>query len=115
MRTGGCHCGKVRFEAAPDLSGQVISCNCSICSKMGSLLSFVGADNFNLLAGKEVLTDYQFAKHKIHHLFCSVCGIRSFSRGTAPDGREMYAVNVRCLDDVDLDGLKLKHFDGKSL
>jgi hypothetical protein len=114
-RTGGCHCGKVRYEAQPDLTASVISCNCSICSRMGALLSFVPAERFKLLSGEDVLTDYQFAQHKIHHLFCSVCGIRSFARGTAPDGSAVFAVNVRCLDDVDLDALQVKHFDGKSV
>jgi hypothetical protein len=31
---GGCHCGSVRFEFDAEL-GQVMECNCSICSKTG--------------------------------------------------------------------------------
>ena len=42
-------------------------------------------------------------------------GVRSFGRGKGPDGKEMRAVNVRCLDGVSLEGLKLYPFDGKSL
>ncbi|WP_437673518.1 GFA family protein [Sorangium sp. So ce131] len=113
--TGGCHCGKVRYEVKADLSAPVGACNCSICSKTGSLLAFAPADQFTLLSGGDVLTDYQFNKKVIHHNFCSVCGIRSFARGTGPDGREMCAINVRCLDDVDVGALKITQFDGKSL
>ncbi len=66
------------------------------------------------MSGESDLTDYQFNKHLIHHLFCSACGISSFTRGTGPDGSEMVAINVRCLDDVTLDSLSISHFDGKS-
>jgi hypothetical protein len=51
----------------------------------------------------------------VHHLFCSHCGVGSFARGKRPDGAEMIAVNVRCLDDVDPAALSPMPFDGKSL
>lgn len=111
--TGGCHCGKVRFEAKTNLSS-VMQCNCSICSKAGYLLTFVQPDQFTLLSGESDLSDYQFNKKNVHHMFCTGCGIRSFGRGTAPDGQTMYAVNVRCLDDVDIDALTITKVDGKS-
>ena len=60
------------------------------------------------------MTDYQFKKHIIHHLFCSTCGISSFTRGKSPDGKEMVAINVRCLDGVELDALEVMKFDGRS-
>jgi len=112
--TGGCHCGKVRFEVKVDL-GRVVSCNCSICSKTGAMLAFVPSENLTILSGQESLTDYQFNKKVVHHLFCSTCGIRSFGRGVGPGGKEMCAINVRCLDDVDIAGLSVTQFDGKSL
>jgi hypothetical protein len=110
---GGCHCGAVRFEVATDLA-QVISCNCSICTKRGLLPTFVGADSFTLRAGEAALADYQFGRKRIHHLFCRHCGIESFARGTGPDGTPMVAINVRCLDEVDLGALAPTPFDGKN-
>jgi hypothetical protein len=112
--SGGCHCGRVRFEAEADLD-RVITCNCSICTKRGSILAAVTPDKFKLLKGEDSLTDYQFNRHIIHHLFCSVCGTQSFARGTTPDGTAMVAINVRCLDDVDVEKLAPMQFDGKSL
>lgn len=113
--TGGCHCGRVRFEVTADLS-QVLACNCSICTKRGLLLTFVGPESFALRAGDEDdLVDYQFNRHVIHHLFCPVCGVESYARGKKPDGGEMIAVNVRCLDHIELDKLTLTPFDGRSL
>jgi hypothetical protein len=111
--TGGCHCGAVRYEVTLTLDS-VLSCNCSHCTKRGSLLSFTTPDNFKLLAGGDGLVDYQFNTHIIHHLFCRKCGTESFARGTRPDGQEMICINVRCLDDVDIGALKLTPFDGRS-
>ncbi len=111
---GGCQCGKVRYEVRLDLDKGVMACNCSMCGKSGTLLSFVPASDFELRSGEESLKDYQFNKHVIHHLFCANCGIKSFSRGEKA-GQPMVAVNVRCLDDVDVGTLKISHFDGRSV
>lgn len=111
--TGSCHCEKIRFEVEMDLK-EVVSCNCSICSKKGHLLAFTPESTFKLISGDESLSDYQFGRKTIHHHFCSNCGIGAFGAGAMPDGTKMRAINVRCLDGVDLSALKIKHFDGKS-
>jgi hypothetical protein len=111
---GGCHCGRVRFRIETALT-QAIECNCSICGKRGALWAPVKAPQFTLVSGEDVLTDYQFAKKNVHHLFCESCGVGSFSRGMAPNGEEMFMVNARCLDGVDVSELKLRPFDGKNL
>ena len=113
-QAGGCHCGAVRFEAAVDLA-QVLQCNCSICMKRGALWSFVQAPQVEFLKGQDVVKDYQFGPKKLHHLFCPTCGVGSFSRGTGPDGEDTFAINVRCLDDIDVTKLKPMPFDGKNL
>ena len=113
--SGSCHCGAVRYTVELDLSGQVTACNCSMCGRAGTMLAFVPIEKFTLEQGEDSLTDYQFNKERIHHLFCKVCGIKSFARGTGPGGKEMAAVNVRCLAGVDASTLAVKHFDGRSL
>jgi hypothetical protein len=110
---GGCHCGKVRYEMTSDVS-KVVVCNCSICMKSGSLLTFIPATQFKLISGEEDLIDYQFNKHAIHHMVCPKCGIKSFAKATNPDGVPSVAVNVRCLDDIDLKALTVIEFDGRS-
>jgi hypothetical protein len=112
--TGGCHCGKVRYEVEMNVE-KAMSCNCSICLKRGTLLDFVPETNFKLVSSESDLGDYQFNKKVIHHLFCKTCGISSFSKATAPDGRKMVAINVRCIDNVDLSALKIREYDGKSV
>lgn len=111
---GGCHCGKVTYEFEGDIK-DVTHCNCSICTKRGLLLTFVPEDKFRLLSGEEILQDYQFYKKRIHHYFCPSCGVESFAIGTGPDGSTMAAVNVRCVEGVDIDHLNLVSFDGRSM
>jgi hypothetical protein len=111
---GGCHCGAVRYAVEADLD-RSMTCNCSRCAKLGWILTFTPAEDFRLVSGEEAMTDYQFNKRTIHHLFCATCGIESFARGTAPKGAEMVAVNIRCLDGVDPAVLDPKPVDGRSL
>jgi len=112
---GSCHCGKVQFEAELELTG-LATCNCSICGRTGSIMAFVPADRLHKLSGQEHLTDYQFGKKAVHHVFCSICGVRPYGWGTGPDGSEMAVINVRCLDGVDVHQLEIANrYDGKSL
>lgn len=111
---GSCHCGRVRYQAELDLGSPVISCNCSMCGRAGTFLTFVPESQFKLQSGEDVLTDYKFNRHAIHHVFCRICGIKSFARGTARDGSAMVAINARCLEGVDLETLVIKRVDGRS-
>ncbi|MGE5541312.1 MAG: GFA family protein [Bacillota bacterium] len=113
--TGGCHCGKFRYEVDTDLA-RIIECDCSHCFMKGLILNFVAAQDFRLTNGTEnELTDYQFNRKTIHHLFCPVCGVESFARGTNKEGKPMYSINVRCLDDIDLSALTITPFSGKDI
>ena len=80
----------------------------------GSILVFTPAENFELERGGEDLSEYRFNSRTIEHLFCASCGMESFARATMPDGTKMAAVNVRCLEGVDLDAIKPHQFDGRA-
>jgi hypothetical protein len=111
--TGGCHCGQVRFAVTLDL-GAAIACNCTICTKQGFIWAFAPEEQFRLDSGAGALSEYTFNKHVIHHMFCAHCGTESFARGKNPDGGAVVAVNLRCLDNIDLAALKPKAVDGRS-
>ncbi|HEY7163545.1 MAG TPA: GFA family protein [Candidatus Binatia bacterium] len=111
---GSCHCGKIAYEAEGDLNG-AMSCNCSMCSRTGALLWFVPLSQFRLLAGEKDMGTYTFNKRVIQHRFCRTCGIHPFSEGEDPRGNQIAAVNIRCLDGVDLEKIPMQHFDGRSL
>jgi hypothetical protein len=108
---GGCHCGRVRFEVIAPKKLQVSDCNCSICSKSGFLHLIVPRSRFKLLSGAQTLTTYTFNTGTAQHLFCSVCGVKSFYVPRSfPEG---YSVNARCLDEGTIAELTVVPFDGK--
>ena len=112
---GGCHCGKIAFEVEGELT-QVMQCNCSICTKRGYLLWFVPREKMTLKTSEKDLSTYLFNKKQIKHRFCKTCGSAPFGEGLNPKTNTMTAaINVRCLDDVDLSKLKVMPVDGRSL
>ncbi len=111
---GSCHCGKIAFEVEGDYS-EALECNCSHCSRKGFLLWFVPRDKLTLKTPESNLSEYTFNKHKIRHQFCAACGTQPFAFANGPDGKPTAAINIRCLEDVNLEKVKRKPFDGKSL
>lgn len=113
MLKGSCHCGKVTFEVETDLE-QVVECNCSHCSRKGYLLTFVPRGALNVLSGEDDLSTYTFNTHTIRHRFCSTCGCAPFGEGKKPTGEDTAAINVRCLEGIELSELKPIPVDGRN-
>jgi hypothetical protein len=111
--TGSCHCQAIRFEIETTLD-RVTRCNCSVCSKKGILHHRVGPENFRLLTGDASLGTYRFGSGIARHHFCTHCGIHVFTRPRAAP--ELYTVNVRCLDDYDVEAEKpeIVEFNGRN-
>ncbi len=110
---GSCHCGQVKFTVEATID-KVVSCNCSICTKKGALHLKVDPEQFDLVEGKECLSLYQFGTKEAKHYFCKECGINVFSNPRiAPN---MYSVNIRCLNDFDLEveSYEVVKFDGNN-
>ena len=109
--SGGCHCGRVRFEveAAPDIAAD--QCNCSICRMSGYVHMIVAKNDFRLLSGQDVLQTYQFNSGVAQHYFCRNCGIKSYYVPRShPDG---ISINVNCLDQGGIQSLTVTPFDGE--
>ena len=112
MYSGSCHCGRIAFEVEGEFS-EVMECNCSHCSRKGYLLWFVPRSQLRLKSSAENMSTYKFNKHVISHHFCPNCGCAPLGfglRSSAP----MAAVNVRCLEGVELTTLKRVPVDGRS-
>ena len=111
-RSGGCHCGAVRFEAKLPAKVAAQSCNCSICAMTGFVHVIVPEARFRLVKGSEALTTYTFNTGVARHLFCSKCGVKSFYRPRSnPDG---WSINGRCLDGTDGLDIQIEAFDGQN-
>ncbi len=113
MLKGSCHCGKTTFEVEGEFS-QAMECNCSHCSRKGYLLWFVPREQLKLETPLENLSTYHFNKHVIDHHFCPDCGCAPFGLGTSPDGKATAAINIRCLEGIELGAVKRVPVDGRS-
>ncbi len=109
---GGCHCGAVRFEVDAPRDVEIHECNCSVCAMTGFQHLIVPASCFRLICGGDVVTNYAFNTGTARHLFCSICGIKSFYVPRSnPDG---YSVNLRCLERETLGRVTVIPFDGQN-
>jgi len=121
--TGSCHCGRIRFQVEAEID-HVRSCDCSICRKRGALNFRVDRSALTLLSDWEDLTLYQWGSQTAGDYFCPTCGILPFRRPGDPTRAELamgvepfdgWAINVRCLDGVDLDSLPVVRIAGSRI
>jgi hypothetical protein len=97
---GGCHCGRIRFEAHADLEGERNGiCNCSSCTMKGFIHHHVAQTDFNLLTGFDDLKLYKYGSLSAEHYFCKRCGVESFYRSRSDPDK--WDINVRCLEDAE--------------
>lgn len=108
-----CHCGAIKFsfEAEPYTEGA--RCNCSFCTRRGTLVSYAPREKFRIEAAEGALGLYQFGPKHAKHYFCKHCGISTFSETERRPG--IYVVNLGCVEGVDTFALPVRIFDGKHL
>ncbi|MEX1251328.1 MAG: hypothetical protein WEA77_09060 [Hyphomonas sp.] len=83
--TGGCHSGQVRLEAEGDFPSGM-ECKCLHCNKKSFVIAFLGRQDFKLTKGEGA---------------CTSCGTQAVGPGAGLDGKEMAAINLRCVDGLD--------------
>lgn len=110
---GSCHCGAIRFSFEAELFTHGVRCNCSFCSKQGTMMHLVPGEKFKIEAEEGALGFYQFGTKTAKHYFCKSCSINTFSETARRPGQ--YIVNLGCVDGVDTFALETTVFDGKNL
>lgn len=113
--SGSCHCKKIQFKfehpVFDDGSMGVIQCNCSICVEKGLVVTRTPEDRFRFTSGGVgEMTEYRFGAGNWPHYFCPVCGVETIVKGQG-----MVTVNLRTVEGVEVEKLKINHFDGKNL
>lgn len=110
---GGCHCSAVQWQADVAASVEIHNCNCSICERTGFQHLIVPKNQFTLIQGRDVLQRYRFGTGTAEHLFCRICGIKSFYVPRSnPDG---YSLNWRCVENRgDVAEVSIVPFDGQN-
>ena len=115
MYKGSCHCGRIAFEVdSSEKIEKVLDCNCSYCSRKGHLLWFVPRASLRVHTPEANQAVYAFNKHVIKHNFCPVCGCGTFGLAQDPKGNATAAINVRCLEGVEISTLTRIPYDGRS-
>jgi hypothetical protein len=109
---GGCHCRAVRFEAEVAEAVEIIDCNCSICSATGFRHLIVPHGDFTLLSGDDALTSYRFGTGAADHLFCRICGVKSFYQPRSHPAA--WSVNLNALHDPGALRITVRAFDGRN-
>ncbi|GKT59253.1 glutathione-dependent formaldehyde-activating enzyme [Colletotrichum tofieldiae] len=112
---GNCHCAAFVYEFDLPEIKTVGECNCSICTKKGSLWVIPARDNFRVVKGAESeLSSYKFGTEQMIHKFCGNCGTAIMV--DAPDGPPyMMVLNARSIQDLDIVGLERKPFNGAAM
>ena len=108
---GSCHCGQIKFKITAPKKVILEDCDCSICYRTGYLHLYV-PQNKLIIQGEENLIKYQFGTNKATHMFCKICGIKSFYIPRSDP--TSYSVNFRCLDQSTFESYTIKAFDGKN-
>ena len=108
---GNCHCGAIKFKFLSEKSVKIWKCNCSICKPYDYQHLFIKHKDFNLLSGNQEISSYKFGTKNAEHLFCKICGIKSFYQPRShPD---MYSINLRCVNNPP-SVKKIFEFDGSN-
>jgi len=106
---GSCQCGRVAFELDAKLD-YVMECNCSLCRRLGALWHGASDSSVRIAEGADDLKLYQFNTMTAKHYSCRHCGVHLFSRPRLDPTR--WAVNVRCIDELDISSIPVRRFDG---
>ena len=108
---GSCHCKQIQFEVTGKNNIQVLDCSCSICSIVNYKHYVVDKSQFKLLKGKKYLSTYTFNTKVAKHMFCKICGIKSFYIPRSHP--ESISINLNCINSKTINKVKIIKFDGK--
>ncbi|HYC69527.1 GFA family protein [Brevundimonas sp.] len=115
---GSCHCGAQRFAAPPP--AEVTHCNCSTCSKRGTVAAYYAPGEVEFSLSRETLASYQWGDRMMTFHHCVTCGCAVFAESDAwtTDGGEArparITLNARLFDDFDLEAVPVRRVDGRN-
>jgi hypothetical protein len=120
---GSCHCGFVRFEFDA-LIDHARECDCSICRRRGALIFRIEQSALRISRPLVALAVYRWGTKSGADYFCPHCGILPFRRPSQPTEQELadgvepfdgWAINLRCIDGLDLDTLPRVRIEGSKI
>ncbi|MGF1908375.1 GFA family protein [Vibrio kasasachensis] len=121
--SGSCHCGLIQFEVSADIN-HLRECDCSICIRRGALNFRVAKESLTIFTPLEEMRLYQWGSGTAEDYFCPKCGILPFRKPSQLTQIEIaqgkipftgWAVNARCLNNLDLSQIPIIKIEGSIL
>jgi hypothetical protein len=107
-----CHCGNVKLTAT-QLPSSITSCNCSICYRLGALWAYFDSADVELRIAEHPPDSYAWGEKSITYHRCGNCGCTTHYTSTDSDGSQLIALNCRMAPISEIDGIAIRHFDGR--
>jgi len=112
MVKSSCHCGAVKLEIDGELLEAFTSCNCSICRRYGNVMAHHNPKQVKVIADPGATQSYIWGDKTLAMVRCANCGCMSHWERLDPNQTERMGVNARLFDNVDISGVRIRHFDG---
>lgn len=108
---GSCHCGAVKFRLFVE-PRWLVSCNCSICSRLGALWAHIESDEVAVEYEKGSTIAYSWAEETLEFHTCKYCGCTTHWENVDPETHTRMAVNFRMCSSDDMANFRIRILDG---
>ena len=112
MIESACHCGNVKLKIDAEVPENLLSCNCSVCHRYGSLMAYFPEGKVKVDAAPDATIRYTWGDKMLAFVHCKTCGCYSHWEGLPPKESDRMGVNARLFTNVKIDELPLRRFDG---
>lgn len=112
MIESSCHCGALKLEINSEAPEKLLSCNCSVCHRYGSLMAYFPEDKVEVIANEDAIRKYVWGDKKIAFVHCKTCGCFSHWEGVPPKESDRMGVNARLFTNTNIDQMPIRRFDG---
>ncbi len=106
-----CHCGNVSATIRT-LPASLVSCNCSICRRLGALWAYYSPSDVKLTVRDGDTATYVWGPGYIAFHHCPTCGCTTHYTSTGKTKGERVGLNCRMLDPGITEALPIRYFDG---
>ncbi|WLQ17041.1 aldehyde-activating protein [Hahella aquimaris] len=111
MLKASCHCGNINIDM-PRAPEALVSCNCSICHRLGALWGRFAPEEVNVVWTEEAPKPYRWGDEYIDFQHCPRCGCVTHHTSTENWEEKRVTVNCRMLEPKWIANTPIKKFDG---
>ena len=108
---GSCHCGAVRLTL-PSAPETAISCNCSLCRRLGGLWAYYEFGKVGIEGHPENTVEYIWGDRTLRNFRCRTCGCATHWERLVAEPGSRHGVNLKNFDPRLQERVQVRHFDG---